>query len=151
MGLLRAKAGAFYPNPARELAGDRVNAPAGAAWSACIVPCLGFAQKRRQLGERADDRVRLRTVPLERCAGAAYPDRREAEGLGADRIPAVGRDKADARRWQLQIIDGELINAWARLVDARSVDRQDGVEVRREPTRSGEQPDPLARRVGQDR
>ena len=73
----------------RDRAGDRGQRRA--------VHAVSHAQQRREIGERRKDAVRRRTVPVDGCAGAVDPERREAERLGADRVPAVRRHEADAR------------------------------------------------------
>ena len=68
-------------------------------------------------------------MAIERHVASPDPEDGEAKCLGADRVPAVGGDKTDTHRQQLQVIDGELINARRRLVDAGRIDRYHGVEV----------------------
>src|SRR5438445_8741737 len=87
------------------------------------------ADQRRELRQRRDDCVGLRTVSVEGSAGAVDPDRREAERFCTRDIPAIRRHEADPDRQKLKVIYGELIDAGARLVNARGVDGQYGVEV----------------------
>src|SRR6266571_6819336 len=68
-------------------------------------------------------------MSLEGSARAVDPDRGEAERFCARDIPAIRRHEADPDRQKLEVIYGELVDAGARLVNARGIDGQDRVQM----------------------
>src|SRR3954453_22537369 len=67
-------------------------------------------QLSRQVAERGEHRIRGKSQRVERSAGAIDPEDHEAEGLGAQRVPAVRGDEADALLTDVEAPYRELVD-----------------------------------------
>src|SRR5580765_9042872 len=89
----------------------------------------GAAQLEQNFIQALDDAVGLEAEALERGARAVDPEDGEAERLGAERIPAVGRHETDWLLRHAELLRRELVDLRRGLEDLQLVHADDGVEL----------------------
>src|SRR6185503_4998211 len=77
----------------------------------------GAAQLEQNFIQALDDAVGLEAEPVERGARAIDPEDGEAERLGAERIPAVGRYEPDSLPRHAELLRRELVDLRRGLED----------------------------------
>src|SRR5438094_6872609 len=91
----------------------------------CTTPAPQLAQNFiREAAERLELRVRGKAERIDRRARAVDPVDGEAVGLGAERVPAVGRYEPDPLLGNAQAPHRELVDLRRGLIDAQLIDAQ---------------------------
>src|SRR5262249_45845051 len=104
-----------------EIPSEKIATPTGSTTSP--------TQQRRQLGDRLDRRIDLKTQFLGYLGGAALnPERSQSGGHRPHAIPVVRGDKAELRVGHIQPLGGKPVNTIAGLEDFYLFDADDFIK-----------------------